>query len=92
MGEHDRQIQKEGGWVDGFDPNKYEIPAKDLPIHPFAKDAEIRALSNSRIESIQNNKLRELMMAKKEESVAKSRCSDEVVSMIFGKKSNGNIK
>lgn len=63
------------GWVDGFNPNDYEIPTKSLPPHPSVKEAEIRAISLSKLEQTKNIELKSLLFRKKEEEDAKSKCS-----------------
>jgi len=65
---------------------------KSLPSHPFVKDAEIKGLSNNNIERVKNLNLKKFMKEIKDDSDAKSLRSDDVASMIFGKKSNACIK
>ena len=55
-------------WSPGFNPELYEIPEKQLPIHPEFKDCEIRALDREKIENIPNSHLKQFFMKKKEES------------------------
>lgn len=80
------------GWSAGFDPNHYEIPEKELPIHPEVRDTEIRAMEREKIDKIENNHIRQLFKQKKDESEARSMCSKDVQKMIFSKKSNAEIE
>lgn len=34
-------------WVEGFDPNKYDVPIKLLPVHPYARNAEMRQVDDT---------------------------------------------